>query len=58
MFNIAMNRSVGCWVAIVVSCTSDGKACILANYWGANLRSTNAAYLFLVLYGDWENPFL
>ncbi|KAJ5348566.1 uncharacterized protein N7506_001819 [Penicillium brevicompactum] len=58
MFDVAMNSSAGCRVAIVASRTSDGKACILANYRGANPRSMNAAYLFLAPHGDRGNPFL
>jgi hypothetical protein len=51
-------RSGGCRVAIVTSRSTDGKACVLANYRGVGHRSPNASYQFLVSQNEKHNPFL
>ncbi|KAJ5775840.1 uncharacterized protein N7511_000851 [Penicillium nucicola] len=48
--------STGCRVAIITSRTSDGKACVLANYRGMGQREVNAAYHFLIPKTADENP--
>ncbi|CAG7999508.1 unnamed protein product [Penicillium nalgiovense] len=48
----------GCRIAIVASRTSDGKACVLANYRGTSPRTTNTAYQFLAPRNDEESPSL
>jgi hypothetical protein len=58
MFDIATANPAGCRIAIVASRTSDGKACVLANYRGTSPRSTNTAYQFLATHDDRENPFI
>ncbi|KAJ5046995.1 hypothetical protein NUH16_010038 [Penicillium rubens] len=56
MFDVAATSSAGCRVAIIASRTSDGKACVLANYHGVGLRNPNAAYQFLTPRNHRENP--
>ncbi|KAJ5611997.1 hypothetical protein N7510_005191 [Penicillium lagena] len=58
IFDAATANPTGCRVAIVASRTSDGKACVLANYRGTGPRTGNAAYEFLAPHNDQENPFL
>jgi hypothetical protein len=48
----------GCRVAVVASRTSDGKACVLANYHGVGLRDLSAAYQFLIPQTHQEIPFV
>ncbi|CAG8906180.1 unnamed protein product [Penicillium salamii] len=57
MFDVVTASPAGCRIAIVASRTSDGKACILANYRGASPRPTNTAYQFLVPHHDRKDPF-
>ncbi|KAJ5642529.1 hypothetical protein N7490_006529 [Penicillium lividum] len=56
MFDIAATSPAGCRVAVIASRTSDGKACVLANYHGVGLRDPNAAYQFLIPRDHRENP--
>ncbi|CAG8059875.1 unnamed protein product, partial [Penicillium nalgiovense] len=56
MFDVTTTSSTGCRVAIITSRTSDGKACVLANYRGMGQREANAAYEFLVPKTADENP--
>ncbi|KAI2791711.1 hypothetical protein POX_c04583 [Penicillium oxalicum] len=59
MFDVPGGASpAGCRVAIITSRTSDGKACVLANYRGLGQRDTDAAYVFLAPQSEAENPFL
>ncbi|CAG8905044.1 unnamed protein product [Penicillium nalgiovense] len=58
MFDVATANPAGCRIAIVASRTSDGKACVLANYRGTSPRSTNTAYEFLTPHNDRQNPSL
>lgn len=58
MFDAPTNRGGGCRVAVITSRSSDGKACVLANYHGIGHRNPNAAYQFLVSHNDEQNPFL
>lgn len=58
VFDVATANPAGCRVAVVASRTSDGKACVLANYRGMGRRGGNAAYQFLAPHNDQENPFL
>jgi hypothetical protein len=58
MFDVATARRAGCRIAIVASRTSDGKACVLANYRGIGPRTANTAYQFLAPHDDQENPFV
>ncbi|KAJ5215322.1 uncharacterized protein N7498_001729 [Penicillium cinerascens] len=58
IFDVATASPVGCRVAVVASRTSDGKACVLANYRGIGQRSAKAAYQFLVPNSSQENPSL
>lgn len=56
MFDVTTTSSTGCRVAIITSRTSDGKACVLANYRGMGQREVNAAYEFLIPKTADENP--
>lgn len=56
LFDVATASPVGCRVAVVASRTSDGKACVFANYRGAGQRRADAAYEFLAPSHDHENP--
>ncbi|QQK41072.1 Zinc finger, RING-type [Penicillium digitatum] len=56
MFDVTTTSSTGCRVAIITSRTSDGKACVLANYRGMGQREVNAAYEFLIPKMADENP--
>ncbi|CAG8017029.1 unnamed protein product [Penicillium salamii] len=58
MFDVATASPAGCRIAIVASRTSDGKACVLANYRGTSPRTINTAYQFLAPRNDEENPSL
>ena len=58
IFDVATASPAGCRVAVVASRTSDGKACVLANYRGTGQRSAKAAYQFLVPNSSQENPSL
>jgi hypothetical protein len=58
MFDVATASPAGCRIAIVASRTSDGKACVLANYRGTSPRTTNTAYQFLAPRNGGENPAL
>ncbi|CAG8904214.1 unnamed protein product [Penicillium nalgiovense] len=58
MFDVATANPAGCRIAIVASRTSDGKACVLANYRGTSPRSTNTAYEFLTPHNDRQDPSL
>ncbi|KAJ5340343.1 hypothetical protein N7541_009467 [Penicillium brevicompactum] len=58
MFDVATASPAGCRIAIVASRTSDGKACVLANYRRKSPRSANTAYQFLAPHDDREDPFL
>ncbi|KAJ5100980.1 hypothetical protein N7456_007032 [Penicillium angulare] len=57
MFAPARTSPAGCRVALVASRTSDGKACVLANYRGSGQRCASAAYRFLVTNSP-EGPLL
>ncbi|OGE47359.1 hypothetical protein PENARI_c048G11836 [Penicillium arizonense] len=56
MFDVTTTSSTRCRVAIITSRTSDGKACVLANYRGTGQREVNAAYQFLIPKTEDENP--
>ncbi|KAJ5771523.1 uncharacterized protein N7511_003574 [Penicillium nucicola] len=56
MFDVATASPAGCRVAVVASRTSDGKACVLANYRGIGPRTIDTAYQFLAPRDDRENP--
>jgi hypothetical protein len=58
MFDVATSNPAGCRVAIVTSRSSDGKACVLANYRGRGRRTPDAAYQFLLPRNEDQNPFL
>jgi hypothetical protein len=58
IFDVATASPAGCRVAVVASRTSDGKACVLANYRGTGQRRADAAYEFLTPSHDRENPYL
>ncbi|CDM32582.1 unnamed protein product [Penicillium roqueforti FM164] len=58
IFDIATANPTGCRIAIIVSCISNSKAYILANYRGISPRSTNTAYEFLTLYNNRQDPSL
>jgi hypothetical protein len=58
IFDVATASPAGCRVAVVASRTSDGKACVLANYRGTGQRNANAAYQFLIPNSSQENPSL
>ncbi|KAF3002269.1 hypothetical protein E8E15_000535 [Penicillium rubens] len=58
MFDVATASPAGCRVAIVASRTSDGKACVLANYRGASARTPNTAYQFLAPRNGGKGPAL
>ena len=58
MFDVPGSSPAGCRVAIITSRTSDGKACVLANYRGLGQRDPDAAYVFLAPQSEAENPFL
>lgn len=45
-------------VAVIASRTSDGKACVLANYRGVGRQAGESAYEFLEPQNDSQNPFL
>ena len=44
IFDVTTASPAGCRVAVVASRTSDGKACMLANYRGTGQRRADAAY--------------
>ena len=58
IFDVTTANPAGCRVAVVASRTSDGKACVLANYRGTGQRRADAAYQFLTPDHDQENPYL
>ncbi|KAJ5938376.1 hypothetical protein N7466_001510 [Penicillium verhagenii] len=58
LFDVNTANPAGCRIAVVVSRTSDGKACVLANYRGTGPRRGNSAYQFLAPDDEQENPFL
>ncbi|KAJ5655009.1 hypothetical protein N7490_002012 [Penicillium lividum] len=58
IFDVTTASPAGCRVAVVASRTSDGKACVLANYRGTGHRRADAAYEFLTPSHDQENPYL
>ncbi|KAJ5769721.1 uncharacterized protein N7511_001772 [Penicillium nucicola] len=58
MFDVATASPAGCRLAVVASRTSDGKACVLANYRGIGPRTIDTAYQFLAPRDDRENPLL
>lgn len=56
IFDVPTANFAGCRVAVVASRTSDGKACVLANYRGLGQRQADAAYIFFIPHSDAENP--
>ena len=58
IFDVATTNPAGCRVAIITSRSSDGKACVFANYRGIGHRNPNAAYQFLIPQNEDQNPFL
>lgn len=55
MFDVATASPAGCRIAIVASRTSDGTACVFANYRGIGPRTTNTAYHFLAPHDDHDD---
>ncbi|KAJ5642301.1 hypothetical protein N7490_006301 [Penicillium lividum] len=58
IFDVGTTPCADCRVAIITSRISDGKACVLANYRGVGVRSTQSAYQFLMPQAHDQNPLL
>ncbi|KAJ6105174.1 hypothetical protein N7523_010248 [Penicillium sp. IBT 18751x] len=58
LFDVGTTHDAGSRVAIITSRTSDGKACVLANYRGIDRKIEESAYEFLEPMNEIENPFL
>ncbi|KAJ5640332.1 uncharacterized protein N7484_008194 [Penicillium longicatenatum] len=58
MFDVGTTPCTDCRVAVITSRTSDGKACLLANYRGVGVRCNESAYQFLLPQGHDQNPLL